>query len=107
VTAYHETVGAQLWNYQLWTQAQPVRVSKDGRRESWDVYQRLVNMNYLLHVIRIPLISDFTPLALDNGGRQAFRDFQTNLQDLQRRMEREPWAVWKVYPEDLEANINA
>lgn len=107
VTAYHETVGAQLWNYQLWTQAQPVRIFKDGRRESLDVYQRLVNMNYLLHVIRTPLINDFTPLALDEAGRQAFRDFQANLQDLQRRMEREPWAVWKLYPDNLEANINA
>jgi hypothetical protein len=107
VTVYHETVGAQLWNYQLWTQAQPVRVSKDGRRESLDVYQRLVNMNYLLHVIRIPLINDFTPFALDEAGRQAFRAFQANLQALQHQMQREPWAVWKLYPEDLEANINA
>ena len=107
VTVYHETVGGQLWNYQLWTQAQPVRVSKVGRREPLDVYQRLVNMNYLLHVIRTPLINDFTPLALDDGGRQAFRDFQSNLQHLQRMMEREPWALWKLYPEDLEANINA
>ncbi|HKN85633.1 MAG TPA: lipoxygenase family protein [Nitrospiraceae bacterium] len=107
VTVYHEIVGAQLWNYQLWTQAQPVRVSKDGRRESVDVYQRLVNMNYLLQVIRTPLINDFTPLALDDAGRQAFRDFQTHLRQLQRQMEREPRAPWKLYPEALEANINA
>lgn len=107
VTVYHETVGAQLWNVQVWTHAQPVRVSQDGRRESLDVYQRLVNMNYLLHVIRTPLINDFAPLALDDAGRRAFRDFQANLQHLQRQMERQPWAPWKLYPEDLEANINA
>lgn len=107
VTVYHEMVGASLWNYQLWPHAHAVRVSKDGRREPLDVYQRLVNMNYLLQVIRTPLINDFSPLALDDKGKQAFRDFKKNLQDLQRQMAREPWAAWKIYPEDLEANINA
>jgi arachidonate 15-lipoxygenase len=107
VTVYHEMVGASLWNYQLWPHAHPVRVSKDGRREPLDVYQRLVNMSYLLQVIRTPLINDFSPLALDDKGKQAFRDFKKNLQDLQRLMTREPWAAWKIYPEDLEANINA
>jgi hypothetical protein len=106
-TAFHEMVGASLWNYQLWPHAQPVRISLDGRRESWDVYQRLINMNYLLQVIRTPLINDFSPLALDEAGRQAFRDFKMQLQSLQHRMEREPWAPWKIYPRDLEANINA
>ncbi len=107
VTAYHEMVGAELWNYQLWPHAQPARVSKDGHRESLDVYQRVINMNYLLQVIRTPLINDFSPLALDEAGRQAFRTFQTDLISLQRRMECEPWAVWRLYPNDLEANINA
>ncbi|WP_447984607.1 lipoxygenase family protein [Nitrospira sp. Nam74] len=107
VTVYHEMVGAFLWNYQLWPHANPARVSKDGRREPLDVYQRLVNMNYLLQVIRTPLVNDFSPLALDDKGKQAFRDFKKNLQELQRQMTREPWAAWKIYPEDLEANINA
>jgi arachidonate 15-lipoxygenase len=107
VTVYHEMVGASLWNYQLWSSAHPVRISKDRRREPLDVYQRLVNMNYLLQVIRTPLINDFSPLALDEKGKQAFRDFKKNLQDLQRHMAREPWAAWKIYPQDLEANINA
>jgi hypothetical protein len=64
-------------------------------------------VNYLLQVIRTPLINDFSPLALDDKGKQAFRDFKKNLQDLQHHMAREPWAVWKIYPKDLEANINA
>ena len=107
VTVYHEMVGASLWNYQLWPHAHAVRVSKDGRREPLDVYQRLVNMNYLLQVIRTPLINDFSPLALDDKGKQAFQDFKKNLENLQRHMASEPWAAWKIYPKDLEANINA
>lgn len=111
VTVHHEMVGASLWNYQLWTHVHPVRVYRDGRGEPLDVYQRLVNMNYLLQVIRAPLMQDFSPLALEGDNslqaKQAFRLFRAELEAEQKRMEAEPWAAWKIYPNMLEANINA
>ena len=111
VAAIHETVGSALWNYQLWAHRQPVRVYKDGRREPLDVYQRLVNYNYLLNVERTPLAADYAHLALP-GPRQdraktVFQDFTRSLEQCEREMRTEPWAVWKVYPSDLEAHINA
>ena len=114
-SVHHEQVGTHLWNYQLWTHTHPVRVYRDGRRIPEDVYQRLVNNNYILNVVRAPLITDFSPLAVkepDNPQRQAraeqsFGKFRDDLNKLQQEMEREPWAAWKLYPKDLEANINA
>lgn len=107
VSVQHEMVGTFLWNYQLWTHRQPVRVYTNGQREPLDVYQRLVNANYNLNVERRALMDDFAYLALDDAGAKAFRQFQHDLQALQERMEQEPWAVWKIYPKILEANINA
>lgn len=107
VTAYHEMVGACLWNYQMWTHVHPIRVYKDGRREPLDVYQRLVNTNYLLQVIRAPLIADYSRLAPDEEAKGAFTAFRTELETLQQTMEQEPWAFWKLYPNMLEGNINA
>ncbi len=107
VSVQHEMVGTFLWNYQLWTHRQPVRVYKNGQREPLDVYQRLVNANYNLNVERRALMDDFSYLALDPASAEAFRKFQEDLGALQQRMDEEPWAVWKIYPKILEANINA
>ena len=107
VTVQHELVGSFLWNYQLWTHRQPVRVYKNGQREPLDVYQRLVNANYNLNVDRTPLMSDFSGLAIDKAGNAAFREFQAALAALQKKYEDEPWAVWRMYPKMLKANINA
>jgi len=111
VTALHEIVGSALWNYQLWAHRQPVRVYRDGRREPLDVYQRLVNYNYLLNIDRTPLVADYSHLALpgpeEEAARAAFRAFKTGLEDCELQMRKEPWAVWKLYPSDLEAHINA
>ena len=106
----------RLWNYQLWSHRQPVRVYQDGRREPLDVYQLLVNYNYLLNVKRtllIPEKGDYSYLAEGLGGTRqeivasCFKDFNDKLKKLQQNMEKEPWAVWKIYPKDLEAHINA
>ena len=115
VSVHHEQVGTQLWNYQLWPHTHPVRVYRDGRRVPEDVYQRLVNSNYILNVVRAPLLQDYTQLALNEPacpGRQrraqaAFARFRLDLTRLQRKMDRTPWAPWALYPADLEANINA
>lgn len=107
VTVQHESVGTSLWNYQLWTHRQPIRVYRSGRREPLDVYQRLVNANFNLNVTRRALMNDFSYLALDRRGAAAFSQFRRELQDLQQSMEKDPWEVWKIYPDMLEANINA
>jgi arachidonate 15-lipoxygenase len=106
-TAQHELLGTLLWNYQLWVHVQPARVYRDGRREPLDVYQRLVNANLVLNARRKQLLDDFSSLALDPRGRHAFDAFRQELRALQARMDAEPPAAWKVYPNILEANINS
>ena len=54
-----------------------------------------------------PVRIDFGYLALDTAGAGAFTQFKRELEDLQRRLEAEPAASWKVTPAILEANINA
>jgi hypothetical protein len=106
-TVEHEALGTGLWNYQLWTNVQPVRIYRNGQREPVDVYQRLVNANFNLNVRRARLMQDFGYLALNRKGADAFRAFRYDLQLLQSRMDQEPFAHWKIYPTLLEANINA
>ncbi len=107
VSVQHERLGSCLWNYQLWTHRQPVRVYLNGQREPLDVYQRLVNANFNLNVKRRLLIHDFSYLALDERSADSMRRFQQGLDALQAEMERLPWAVWKIYPRELKVNINA
>jgi hypothetical protein len=108
-TVQHEILGGFLWNYQLWTHRQPVRVYKNGQREPLDVYQRLVNANYNLNVTRRELIFDFSYLALDGDEHAAsvLTRFQEELEWLQLSMANEPWAIWRLYPRALKVNINA
>ena len=49
---HHEILGTGMWNYQMWTHVQPVHVYANGARGPVDVYQRLVNANFLLNVRR-------------------------------------------------------
>lgn len=105
-TAQHEILGSFVWNYQLWTHRQPVRIYLDGRREPLDVYQRLVNANYNLCVTRRELMYDFSYIVDDMRGKAAFRELNRDLNALQEAMERQPWTVWKLYPKALKVNIN-
>ena len=107
VTVQHEILGSFMWNYQLWTDRQPPRIYKDSPREPLDVYQRLVNANYILNVHRRALMHNFNDIALDDKARAAMSRFQGALLELQAEMDSEPHAVWKVYPRDLKVNINA
>ena len=106
-SAQHEILGSFLWNYQLWTHRQPIRVYANGQPEPLDVYQRLVNANFNLNVRRRALIGDFGYLALDPQGAACLQRFSARLEALQQTMEGEPWAVWKLYPRVLKVNINA
>ena len=110
-SVHHDQVGTHCWNYQLWAHTHPVRVYRDNRRVPDDVYQRLVNTNYILNIVRAPLLSDFTNLALAGermeGAKKIFAAFTSRLRALDQEMAREPWAPWKIYPVDLEASINA
>lgn len=107
VTVQHEILGSFMWNYQLWTDRQPPRIYKDSPREPLDVYQRLVNANYILNVRRRALMHNFNDIALDDKARAAMSRFQSALLELQAEMDSQPYAVWKVYPRDLKVNINA
>jgi arachidonate 15-lipoxygenase len=107
VSAQHEILGGFLWNYQLWTHRQPVRVYANGQPEPVDVYQRLVNANYILNVTRRTLIYDFRYLARNAQEAEAMQRFCHQLELLQSKMEVQPWAVWKLYPRALKVNINA
>jgi hypothetical protein len=107
VTVQHEILGSFMWNYQLWTHRQPARIYDDFRSEPLDVYQRLVNANYILNVHRRALIHNFNDLALDDRARAAMSRFQSELLELQAKMDSHPRAVWRIYPRDLKVNINA
>ncbi|MFY0583989.1 lipoxygenase family protein [Cystobacter fuscus] len=102
----HESLGTCLWNYQVWTHVQPVRVYQNGQREPVDVYQRLINANFILNVRRTQLMKDFSPLALDPKGAAAMRAFLGDLEALRQRMSPEPHEPWRLRPDILEANIN-
>ena len=107
VTAQHEILGSFMWNYQLWTYRQPARIYQDFRPEPLDVYQRLVNANYILNVHRRALMHNFDRLALDYRAKAAMLQFQTDLAVLQLKMDSRPHAVWRIYPRQLKININA
>ena len=106
VSYQHEAYGTLLWNYQLWTQVQPIRVAADAAPEPVDVYQRLVNADFGLNIRRTPMLQDFSYLAVDERGRAAFRTYLSDLLALQTRLETEPRTLYNVYPEMLEANMN-
>ncbi len=107
VTVQHEVLGSSMWNYQLWTHCQPAQVDQDFRPEPLDVYQRLVNANYILNVHRRALMDNFTRFALDHRGKSAMLQFHADLGKLQARMDAQPHAVWRLYPRNLKVNINA
>lgn len=102
----HDVLGTTLWNYQLWYHVQPTRIYTSGRRESVDVYQRLLNYNFILNVRRSSLCADFTNVALDAPGRTAFRQFLTDLEVLQGTLDHEEEELWKVSPKMLESGVN-
>ncbi len=106
-TVEHEVLGSGVWNYQLWPDVQPPRVYASGQRIPLDVYARLVNANFTLNVRRTPLMSDFSSLALDVRGAQAFRTFHEDLTRLQAAMDGAPTTGWRIEPRMLKANINA
>lgn len=102
----HEVLGTSLWNYQLWSDVQPTRIYRSGRRESLDVYQRLVNYNFILNVSRAPLLQDFSYMALDRDGRREFQVFLGELYQLQGSLDDGPPAFWKISPAILESGVN-
>jgi hypothetical protein len=107
VTVQHEILGSFMWNYQLWTHRQPARIYQDFRPEPLDVYQRLVNANYILNVRRRALMHNFDYLALDYRAKATMLQYRTDLAVLQLKMDGHPHAVWQVSPRELKVNINA
>ena len=99
-TVDHEIVDANVFDYQLWNDVQPARVYETGVGEPLDVYQRLVDYNFILSVDRTPLMTDFSSLLPDDDrdGRAAFIEFRKDLAALQTRMSGLPEAVWRIEP---------
>ena len=106
-TVEHEILGSGMWDYQLWSDAVYARVPADGTLPPLDVYQRLVNANFNLNVHRTALLSDFSDLALDPGGAEAFQTFRADLLGLQSELDASPGKPWRMEPRRLKANINA
>jgi arachidonate 15-lipoxygenase len=105
----HEILDSGTWDYQMWNDVQPVRVHRNGQRVPLDVYQRLVNWNFSLNVDRTLLTTDFSDLAPDEKrvqAQEAFHRFRQDLLDLQRKLDHEPFAAWRMEPRFLKANIN-
>jgi arachidonate 15-lipoxygenase len=107
VTVQHEILGSCMWNYQLWIHREPARIYQDFQSEPLDVYQRLVNANFILNVRRRKLMHNFDKLALDDDAKAAMSRFRSALRTLQETMESYPRAVWQLYPDELKVNINA
>jgi arachidonate 15-lipoxygenase len=105
-TVEHEILDSNVFDYQLWNDVQPARVYEAGVREPLDVYQRLVDYNFILSVHRTPLMSDFSPLASDSGGKDAFMQFRKDLGTLQSQMNQLQGEVWRIEPQILKANMN-
>ncbi len=106
VTVDHEIVDSGVWDYHLWSDVTAPRVYRDDRPLPVDIYQRLVNANFILNVDRTLLASDFSYLALDDDGREEFVQFRAELLALQLEMDQQPPAAWRIEPRNLKANIN-
>jgi hypothetical protein len=106
-TVEHEITGSGLWDYQLWNDTSPVRIYEDGRRVPLDLYQRMVNANFNLNVRRVMLLDDFSTMALDAAGADAFKRFRSDLLTLQLELNRTPPQPWRMEPKRLKAKINA
>ncbi len=106
VSVDHEIVDSGVWDYQLWSDVQTPRVYRDGRRLPVDVYQRLVNANFILNVDRTLLMTDFSNVTHDARRAAAFRTFREELVDLQYEMDKEEAFPWRIEPRNLKANIN-
>jgi hypothetical protein len=51
-------------------------------------------------------MSDFSPLASDPGGKDAFMQFRKDLGTLQAQLSQQPSEVWRIEPQTLKANLN-
>jgi hypothetical protein len=102
----HDLVGTTLWDYQLWTDCNPVRVYADGRRVPVDVFQRVINNNFALQLRRAPMLADYGQVALDRRGAGLFTQFHDDCRALQARYDQTPAGPWRMEPENLEINMN-
>jgi hypothetical protein len=102
----HDLVGTTLWDYQLWSDCNPVRMYTDGRRVPIDVFQRVVNNNFALQLRRAPMLADYGQVALDERGAALFMQFYDACRALQARYDLAPAGPWRMEPKNLEINMN-
>lgn len=102
----HDLVGTFLWDYQLWPDANPTRMYRDGRRVPVDVYLRTVNNNFGLQLRRAKLLDDYGEHALTEHGAALFTRFRDECAALQARYDRTPAGPWRLEPQHLEISMN-
>ena len=102
----HDLVGTTLWDYQLWSDCNPVRMYTDDRRVPIDVFQRVVNNNFALQLRRAPMLANYGQVALDDRGAALFMQFYDECRALQERYDLAPAGPWRMEPKNLEINMN-
>lgn len=102
----HDLAGTTLWDYQLWSDHNPVRMYANEQRPPLDVYFRLVNNNFGLQLKRAELLHDYGSLALDEKGEELFREFYDSCRSLQDKYDDEPAGLWRMEPKNLEISMN-
>jgi len=102
----HDLAGTTLWDYQLWSDQNPVRMYSNGQRLPVDVYFRLINNNFGLQLKRAELLHDYGTVALDEKGRDLFHEFYEDCRALQDRYDQEPAGLWRMEPKNLEISMN-
>ena len=102
----HDLVGTTLWDYQLWSDCNPVRMYTDGRRVPIDVFQRVVNNNFALQLRRAPMLANYGRVALDQRGAALFMQFYDECRALQDHYDLTPAGPWRMEPKNLEISMN-
>lgn len=104
--ATHDLVGTTLWDYQLWVDRNPVRVNRDGSRISLSVLHRVIMNNFALQLVRAPLLDNYSAVALDEKGKQLFKQWFEECSQLQHDYDLHPADIWRMEPKNLEVSMN-
>ena len=107
----HEIAGTNLWDYQLWTDKNPIRIYSNGQRLPRDIFQRAINNNFALQLERDPLCFDYRDVAKDEAGRKLFTQFCVDCRRLQVDYDLERWdsgdhPIWRMEPRNLNIGMN-
>ncbi|RZI46183.1 lipoxygenase family protein [Candidatus Finniella inopinata] len=104
----HEIVGNIEVNYGIWHNLIPSQVPRDiNKRPSIDIFHQYMDISFATSAPSIKLTDDFSYLALDDAGKQSFKDFRTALLAYQQALEARGDNTYTVFPLKLEAGTSA